>query len=60
MESEKILITNKNFKLYDVIRLDHMRGFESFFSIPAHDETAENGHWMRGPRMDLLSARKIG
>lgn len=48
----------QNFKMYDVIRLDHMRGFESFFSIPAHDETAENGHWMRGPRMDFFNTFK--
>lgn len=47
----------QNFRLCDVIRLDHMRGFESFFSIPAKDETAENGRWMRGPGMHLF--RKV-
>ena len=45
-----------NFSLYDVIRLDHFRGFESFFSIPAKDETAENGRWMRGPGMAFFDA----
>lgn len=48
----------RNFELYDVIRLDHFRGFESFFSIPAKDDSAENGRWMRGPKMELFDAIK--
>lgn len=37
------------FALVDVIRIDHFRGFESYWSIPAGDETAENGVWKKGP-----------
>ena len=40
----------------DVIRLDHFRGFESYWSVPAGDETARNGHWVKGPDMDFVHA----
>jgi len=43
-------------KLYDVIRLDHFRGFESYWSIPAGDDTARNGHWVKGPGLDFIRA----
>ncbi|MDR0986780.1 MAG: 4-alpha-glucanotransferase [Ruminococcus sp.] len=36
-------------KLFDVLRIDHFRGFESFYAIPADAETAENGVWKTGP-----------
>jgi 4-alpha-glucanotransferase len=38
----------------DYIRLDHFRGFEQFWEIPAGDETAVNGRWVDGPRDDLF------
>jgi 4-alpha-glucanotransferase len=38
----------------DYIRLDHFRGFDQFWEIPAADETAVNGHWVDGPRDDLF------
>jgi 4-alpha-glucanotransferase len=38
----------------DYIRLDHFRGFDQFWEIPAADETAINGHWVDGPRDDLF------
>ncbi|MBR1659194.1 MAG: 4-alpha-glucanotransferase, partial [Oscillospiraceae bacterium] len=41
-------------KLYDVIRIDHFRGFESYWSVPYGDKTARNGKWIKGPGMDLL------
>ena len=41
-------------KLYDVIRIDHFRGFDEYYSIPYGDPTAENGHWEKGPGMDLF------
>ena len=44
--------------LYDIIRIDHFRGFESFWSIPAGDKTAMNGHWEKGPGMDFMNAIK--
>lgn len=43
-------------ELYDVIRIDHFRGFESYWEIPAGDETAENGKWVKGPGMKLFEA----
>ena len=42
------------FKLYDIIRIDHFRGFDEYYAIPYGDETAENGEWMPGPGMDLF------
>ncbi|HEY0797481.1 MAG TPA: 4-alpha-glucanotransferase [Acidisarcina sp.] len=41
--------------LYDVIRLDHFRGFEAYWSIPAADETAINGKWVKAPGAALFS-----
>ncbi|KKK33352.1 4-alpha-glucanotransferase [Salinicoccus sediminis] len=48
----------ESFKLYDTVRIDHFRGFESYWEIPAGDPTAENGNWVKGPGMDLFSAVK--
>ena len=41
-------------KLYDVIRIDHFRGFESYWAVPYGDTTARRGHWKPGPGMDLV------
>jgi len=41
--------------LYDVIRLDHFRGFEAYWSIPAEDDTAVNGEWVKAPGAVLFS-----
>ncbi len=46
------------FKLYDVVRVDHFRGFDEYYAIPYGDETAENGEWMPGPGMDLFLKMK--
>lgn len=45
-------------KLYDVIRLDHFRGFESYWAVPYGDKTARNGKWMKGPGADFVSTLK--
>jgi 4-alpha-glucanotransferase len=37
------------FTLFDVVRIDHFRGFESYWSIPAEEETAVTGEWLKGP-----------
>jgi 4-alpha-glucanotransferase len=37
------------FAMFDVARIDHFRGFESYWSIPADEETAVNGQWVKGP-----------
>lgn len=41
-------------KLYDVIRIDHFRGFESYWAVPYGETTAKNGHWIKGPGMNLV------
>ncbi|MGE5425156.1 MAG: 4-alpha-glucanotransferase [Syntrophothermus sp.] len=43
-----------NLKLYDVIRIDHFRGFAAFWAVPYHDTTAINGKWVNGPGADLF------
>ena len=48
----------ESLKLYDVVRIDHFRGFESFWEVPYGDETAINGRWTRGPGMKLFDAIK--
>ena len=45
-------------KLYDVVRIDHFRGFESYWAVPAGDDTARNGKWVKGPGMDFINAVK--
>lgn len=47
-----------SFKLYDVVRIDHFRGFDSYWSIPALDKTARNGKWKIGPGIDLFRVIK--
>ena len=42
------------YRLYDVTRIDHFRGFESYFSIPYGAENAMTGHWEKGPGIDLF------
>ena len=44
------------FSLYDVVRIDHFRGFDEYYSIPYGDETAENGKWEKGPGIELFKA----
>ena len=42
--------------IYDVVRIDHFRGFESYYSIPAGSTTAAGGHWEKGPDRDFIHA----
>ena len=44
------------FKLYDTVRIDHFRGFDEYYSIPFGDQTAERGHWEKGPGIELFRA----
>lgn len=44
------------FDLYDVVRIDHFRGFDEFYAIPYGDPTAEFGKWRKGPGYDLFKA----
>ncbi len=41
-------------RLFDVIRIDHFRGLESYWAVPYGDKTARNGRWKKGPGMDLV------
>jgi 4-alpha-glucanotransferase len=47
-----------NLRLVDSLRLDHFRGFEAYWEVPAADETAENGRWVEGPGADFFEALK--
>ncbi len=47
-----------SFKLYDVVRIDHFRGFDQYFSIPVGAQSAKEGHWESGPGMDLFNTIK--
>ncbi len=46
------------YRLYDVVRIDHFRGFDEYYSIPYQDETAEFGHWEKGPGYDIFKTMK--
>ena len=41
-------------RLFDVIRIDHFRGFESYWAVPYGETTAKNGRWVKGPGMALV------
>lgn len=45
-------------KMYDVVRIDHFRGFEKYYAIPYGDATAEHGTWKKGPDYALWKAAK--
>ena len=40
--------------LYDIVRIDHFRGFDAYYSIPFGEKTAVNGHWEKGPGLELF------
>ncbi len=50
------------FQTVDLLRLDHFRGFEAFWSVPAGERTARNGVWKKGPGVRLFQRvqRKLG
>ncbi|MGN1000093.1 MAG: 4-alpha-glucanotransferase [Faecousia sp.] len=43
---------------YDVVRMDHFRGFESYWAVPYGDKTARGGKWVKGPGMDFIATVK--
>ena len=45
-------------KLYDVIRIDHFRGFHEYWSVPYGDKTAKNGKWNKGPGLSFVKVLK--
>lgn len=46
------------YELYDVLRIDHFRGFDEYWFVPYGDETAEHGRWEKGPGYDLFRIMK--
>lgn len=46
------------YDLYDIVRIDHFRGFDEYYSIPFGDKTAEFGHWEKGPGYDIFRVLK--
>ena len=42
------------FTIYDMLRIDHFRGFDAYYAIPYGDETAKNGRWRPGPGLDFF------
>lgn len=46
------------FNMYDVLRIDHFRGFDEYYSIPYGAKDAVNGHWEKGPGIDLFNCMK--
>jgi len=49
-------------EIYDIVRIDHFRGFESYYAIPYGNETAEKGEWRKGPGVELFKTvqEKLG
>jgi 4-alpha-glucanotransferase len=52
----------KTFDLFDIVRIDHFRGFESYWEIPASEKTARIGKWVKCPGEDLFNTvkRRLG
>ena len=48
----------ESFKIYDIVRIDHFRGFESYWEVPADSETSATGKWVKGPDYKLFAAVK--
>ncbi len=46
------------YELYDILRIDHFRGFDEYYSIPYGDATAERGHWEKGPGISIFRTMK--
>jgi 4-alpha-glucanotransferase len=47
-------------KLFDLLRIDHFRGFESYWAVPFGEKTAINGRWIKAPGLELFNAIKAG
>jgi 4-alpha-glucanotransferase len=46
------------FEMFDLVRLDHFRGFEAYWEVPGDARTAENGRWVKGPGAALFEAAR--
>ena len=45
-------------RLYDIVRIDHFRGFAGYWEVPAGEKTAVNGRWVKGPGADFFNVVK--
>src|SRR5215470_9604656 len=43
------------FRTFDMLRVDHFRGFEAYWEVPAGERTAQNGKWVKGPGAELFA-----
>lgn len=48
----------RSFELFDIVRIDHFRGFDKYYAIPADHNDARNGAWFDGPKIDLFKDKK--
>ncbi len=46
------------FEMYDIVRIDHFRGFDEYYKIPFGNKNAVNGFWEKGPGIELFDAIK--
>ncbi len=46
------------FNIYDIVRIDHFRGFDEYWAVPYGDDTAEFGEWRKGPGYKLFETMK--
>ena len=53
-----MLRIQKALELYDSVRLDHFRGFHSYWAVPVANKTAKKGEWVQGPGMDFVNTIK--
>lgn len=51
---------NRNAELFDMVRIDHFRGLESYYAIPYESKNAKNGKWYPGPGAELFDALQKG
>lgn len=47
---------SQQLRLFDLVRLDHFRGFDAYYAVPASDSDAKNGQWLPGPGIKLFQA----
>ncbi len=45
----------RSLDVFDILRIDHFRGFDRYYAVPAKEETARNGHWEEGPKESLFA-----
>lgn len=53
-----VLRLKESFKIFDVVRIDHFRGFESYWAVPYGSPSAVNGKWVKGPDVKLFNQIK--